>query len=624
MKKIVVRIFNILFIAAAAVAVFSFATKPLVSLEVSATIKKEKIGELAANFAGDDDEGGGDHSGDNGQGGQGQSDDQNQDSGGQSENPETYLVRLPNRDGGSSDEEQFNLKDALSETKVADAVGDITLVVPIEISAAQCFDLKNEKVFNEILENNIKPVIDSVISTVSPKFKNLVKSVTMDFAKDVMKTQIQDQINKNFGDESGFAVTDEQVNKVVEDIYATLNKDGENQTTTVSELSEAILGRSFVLAEGVTAETFGTKTYYILNEDKYEKATEFNPEAIYYQEQFDSGVCGILKDIQNQQEQEGKEVTQINFDEINMADIEDQMVNALDSIPNLTSRNVADPQPTEETFGAGVYYVKNEMGCYDVASKYEENVTYYGDQVLINSIDDALIGLLDMLAGQTSTPPVQNGTGDDSQSQTNGEGDGNPDTVPEQQEAILRKAAPLAVKAEGEEGEASTDRVSEKVKTVIYKLVPFDKFLEQDLSLNGLAPVILFGLVFLGMLPWLFFILVSLIRTIRPRKCWTKTWIILVFAFLQVIFGVGLTYGIKFATPLLMPLLKNSEIGSYIADPSIVLKTSALIPSFIYLAFIPASIIFAIVRHSVVRDFKQYKRDKKEAKKQAKLAKRAA
>ena len=642
MKKLVVRIFNILLIGAAAYAAVCFATKPLFEFEVSATIKKEAIGELAKDAINKDDssepeeqtgtntdETGGGDTGNEQSGGDGGI----EQGGGIDETPKAYKVT---RDGTDSSVNNFDLKTALSPEKVGNAIGDIELSIPLSIDAKQCFDLKNEKVFNEIIIDNIKPIIDSTINLISPKFKNLVTSVTMDFAKDVMKQEVAKEVLKNFGEE--IPVDEAKIDKLVDSVYEKLDK-GDGQTTTVKELSNALIGdKNYVVVENPSAEDFAKKTYFVKTEEgEFVKAEAFEPETVYYVEEFNDGVRGILQDIQKQQEAEGKEVTQINYDEIDMTSIEEQMITALDNVPNLTQRAAADPQPTAENFADGVYYVKNDLGCFEIAKEYQTGVTYYAGEATISSIDDALIGLLDLLAGNVGnaniSPTVEENHSEDEQGQgqqeEQGQGQQEEQGQGQQEQQVPEIMAARVQKADEQAGQ-SADRVTEKVESVIYKLIPFDEFYEKDLSIGGYAPLILFGLMLLGMLPWLLFILVSLIRTIRPHKCWTKTWIIFVFAFLELILGVGLTFGLKFAMPFITETVGKLEVvgatetaaaktfNDLATGLNASIKTSAYIPSIIYLAFIPLSIVYAIVRHSVKVDYKEYKREKKAAKHAAK------
>ena len=49
-----------------------------------------------------------------------------------------------------------------------------------------------------------------------------------------------------------------------------------------------------------------------------------------------------------------------------------------------------------------VYYIKNSNGEYVEATSFDENETYYQEDVVINSLDDALAALLAAFVGDTS------------------------------------------------------------------------------------------------------------------------------------------------------------------------------------------------------------------------------
>lgn len=121
--------------------------------------------------------------------------------------------------------------------------------------------------------------------------------------------------------------------------------------------------------------------------------------------------------------------------------------------------------------------------------------------------------------------------------------------------------------------------------------------------------------------PWALFALVTIIRTIRRRKCWTKPWIVFFFAFLQLILGVGIYAATKFALPAISDTLVSNTsaggIGEIISGGTLLIKTGCFVSSILYLVMIPLTIAYMIVAHKVKKEFKQYKKEKKLAKKAA-------
>ena len=146
------------------------------------------------------------------------------------------------------------------------------------------------------------------------------------------------------------------------------------------------------------------------------------------------------------------------------------------------------------------------------------------------------------------------------------------------------------------------------------------------LSLGGFAGYGMLGLVVLAALPWLLFALVTLIRTLRPKKCWTKVWIVFFFAFLELILGAVLTIGLKVAFPMLKPTLLgliangDSTFTSLLGGLNLSIQFGCYWASLVYIAMIPLTIIYMIIAHGPKKEFKEFKKQKKAEK----LAKKAA
>lgn len=122
----------------------------------------------------------------------------------------------------------------------------------------------------------------------------------------------------------------------------------------------------------------------------------------------------------------------------------------------------------------------------------------------------------------------------------------------------------------------------------------------------------------LAALPWILFALFTLGRTLRKRKIWAKPWFIFFICFLELILGAGLFFALKYGISLAMPLLPAGLIpepfDALVAGVSISFEMHCLWASFVYLAMIPFTIVYIVIAHPVKKDFKQYKKDKKAAK----------
>lgn len=553
-RKLFVRIFNILYLAAAGFAVFSFVTKPVVSLTLGVHLTEEQV---ASIIPAEGEEG-------------------------------TKIKR----------DETPDLKSMLTPAKIASAVGAFDKNFIVEVPASKMFEFNNPNVLKDIITENLERIKSSVADLFGEKLPGLIKEITTEFASSAMTEQINQEIANYFtGEGDAPQVDPEQVQEIVNNVYELLDN---NETTTVSELTDTLMGSaSYVLADPQpTSETFGAKVYYVkLGEGEtatYSKATEYNASATYYTATYDAGVLGVLSDLQDQGV-EGFE--NIDLDTVDPEEIQDKMVEALGEIPGLTSKTykVAETQPTATTdFSIEVYYIPGaEEGTYVRATSYQEGMTYYVEEVVINNLNDALIGLLSQFLN-----------GNKEESGENAE-------EPEKAFRMVREG--------GSEEKSQEEQIHDLVIELINTLLPID-IESMDLTFGGYAQYVLIAVVGLACVPWGLFALVTFIRTLRPKKCWTKPWIVFVFAFTELILGVGLTYGMKFGLPLVKPLIEGllpANLATVLSGLSVDIMFSAFIPSIIYLAFIPMTIIYAIFAHKVKVQYKEDKQAKRLAKRNA-------
>lgn len=217
----------------------------------------------------------------------------------------------------------------------------------------------------------------------------------------------------------------------------------------------------------------------------------------------------------------------------------------------------------------------------------------------VKDIDQALALLLDQIPGSDSNDTKETQT----EEKSGDEG-----------EQEIKEESPLKIKREGGTEPAPEEDLNTKVKNLIDGLIADLNIDSLDLSFGGITGYAFLGLFILMIFPWALFALITIFRTIRKRKCWTKPWIVFSFASLQLVFGIGLLIATKYVLPTYIPTIAEAagaEFAPIIEGATLSIGTSALVPSLIYLAFIPLTIIYIIVAHKVKKDFKQYKRDKK-------------
>lgn len=108
--------------------------------------------------------------------------------------------------------------------------------------------------------------------------------------------------------------------------------------------------------------------------------------------------------------------------------------------------------------------------------------------------------------------------------------------------------------------------------------------------------------------PWLALAIFSIIRIIRRKKVWVKTWYLFVFASIQLILGVGLTIAVNNFLPKIAGVLPLGDFQDVLSTLKLSVVTSSFIPSILYLVMIPLVIVYTVFAHKAK---KQYKREKK-------------
>jgi len=648
MRKLLVKLLNLVYLAGAVLAVWAFCTKPMINTSASVNLTSDQVADKLIELFKKS----------------------NSESSSEETEEEKSSYKLVYRDG--STEQNVTRED------IKNAFPDgFSLSVTLKIESKDALNYKNKDLLKRSIVDSIDESLNSVVESVTTSLTNLIKTVTERFAKEELERQINAQINQYFAGASDVDPTD--VNKVYENVYNTLD----GKTVTVDQLASTIVGEAnedgtypegtllyilekkkeetgsgliYVLADPqpTTEEEFNNGTYYreIQTVDPeteevtktYEQITEWDPEfgAKYYVQKYDSST-------------------------VSGEDIADKLANSLNSIPGLVEVKTEEASPSKEEFEAtlasteyyyrnasdifvkgGLYsgttayytitepavqpepalvqldiaksdfglksYVVETEGGYGYPAEYVEGATYYelsyaatlteeqykssllstkylilgesgyeyanaydaGTQYyvevrVVNDVNTALTKLLESMIGDTS----------------------------DEGKAILR--------AEGE-SEQEESKLTTAIKDYIKSVLPMDAIYSMAEKADQYSNYVAIGIIALFAFPWALFGLVTLIRTLRKRKIWTKPWIVFFFAFIQVFLGIILTYGAKYAMPLVAKyvpkvaeILESTQLGLDI-------RTGCLIPSFVYVAFIPLTIVYAIIAHPVKYEYKMWKR----------------
>ena len=660
MRKLIVKLFNLVYLAGAALSIFALCTRPVVSTEVGVSFTSDQVADKLIEIF-------------------------NQNSG-DSSDKSGYRIRY--RDDASSEQKitREDIKEAFPN--------GFSLKVGIKIEAKDAFNINNKELLKNSIAKSIDKSLTEVIGSVTEGLHSLIKTITEKLAKDELAKAINEQINQYF--QGASAVTDEEVQAVYDNIYNTINQDGD---VTVEDLANAIVGEK----DPVTGEYPEGSLLALLEEKKQETGTGLiygaadpqptmeeveadiakeESERLYYLEVIndDPETPDVVEKsyVRPEHWELGATYYVQKYDTTNVTgdDIADSLAKSLDSIPGLVDYKQPENKPTKADFDATVtseqyyyspeapspktfvqgraydatkvyytvvkdvdpqpseaeitaelgqsavtrhYVIANSNG-YEFPTSYKEGVSYSridvavvaeeiyntttlsskyflknGDNFdqakvfdasaeyyirIVNDVDTALAKLVESMLGGSSS------SGEESKAYIRGEG------------------------AESEE-KSTQEQLQDALKEYIYKLLPLDSIYSFTETADQYSTYVVLGLIGLMVFPWALFALVTLIRTLRKKKCWTKPWIVFVFAFIQVIFGIVLTYGTKYAMPLLAKYLPQVAEFLESTQLGIDIRTGCLIPSFVYCAFIVMTIPYIIFAHPLKVEWKLEKRARK-------------
>ena len=603
MRKLLIRIINILYIIAAGIAVYSLCTRPIFKASVKAHFTSEKMGEIVSTvFKTNDSE---------------------------EESSEEGESRLVYRDSPK-------MGDFLTPEKIRGYFPNgYDLVIPVEIPVKKALDFKNTKLLDELIQDNLYSVIDKVVDSVDEPIHKLFKDIFEGYAVSILKEQITAQIKEHFPD--GADATDDEVNAVFENVYSLLD-DGE--PVTVDTLANTILhgksdgeggttgsvldiinarGSKYVLLTGddkpteeqVTADLTAQEEdwqYFIIDQTLFTHNTkEYKEGTTYYKKLNDVPEFGewspkpTAEEVESDRNAaEGEEKyylisytykhndqpfnsstdyykkTPYTNDDVDEDKITDAMVESLEKVDGLVTKvpKLCEPQPEREDVEEDIakeekdriYYILDGEGNPILPQEYSSEVQYYTVDKIVNDIDSAMNALIDGFLNGSS------GGSNDSR-------------------AIVRE----------EDAKTSEDSLKETLKNYLLQMLP-KNVSEASGPVGQYAPYILFALVVMFALPWAWFAFITLIRTLRPRKCWTRLGIVIWGALFQVVLGILLTYGTKYLWPYIAE--RVDALKDFADAINFDIRTGCLIPSFVWLGVVISAIPYWIIRRPVKRLYK--------------------
>ena len=637
MRKFLVKLFNLIYLAGAVLSIVALCIKPIIRTDVDLSLTSDQVADrLVVMF---------------------ENNKNNEES-----SESKALVKAQTREESSSSGYKVSRED------VVKAFPDgFKMTVQVKVPTSAAFQLKNKEVLTQLVKQNIEDTLIDVVKSVSKNLKVLFEDVTENYALEELEKQIQNSINQYFTDAT--PVTEGEVQAMYDNVKETLSGD---EPISVDDLANIIVGEKN--PDGTYQE--GT-LLYILNARLEEEAAQSKyvvvdpkPSKEEIDEEIAKGDDGkyFIKTGEdtyarpaNSDDYNDQTYYKKGYDDkdINGENIAEKLAASLNSIPGLVEIGYCKSSPSEEAFNKTVmsttYYVQTEDLGYINANTYNALLQYYtasyaaatptqeqveadiaksvtkaeyfvldGEKyVRATKWDESLSYFLRSFDAATPTEEEVNATimsnkyytlsgednytfaksyDKDTQYYVYGTIVNDVDTAMANFIQIQTNGGSKAHlrTRDGElVGEKSQQEIEDALKEYLYKNIPFDGIYAITANLDGYAAYILFGLIALFAFPWVVFGILTLCRLFRKRKVWTRPWIVLVLAFPQLILGMVLTYGYKYFLPMLIGKFpKLAPLGSTVG---LRITTGCLIPSFVYVAFFAMTLIYAIL----VRPFKK-------------------
>ena len=613
MRKLIVKLLNLLYIAAAGIAIYALCTRPIFKATVKAHFTKEQMGVILSKAF---------------------------NNGGSSESGEGEEDRIVYRASST------NMADYITKERVEGYFPNgYDLTIPVEIPVTSAFDFQNTKLLDDLIQKNLYKVIDNIVVSLDKPLHSLFKDIVKGFAMNTLEDEINKQIANMFPDGEG--VTQEELDQVFDNVYSLLDGD---EPVSVDDLASTILhgksdgeggssggvldiinsrGGKYVAydpqpseeeveadrsAEGDECKYYIESITYSHNTNEYKSTTTyyektagdvfepFDPqpsaEDVEADREAEEASWTYYIQIKNYSHNTAAYDSSVTYfekkpytnEDIDEDKITQQMVDALEGVDGLVTKVpvLCQPQPSQEEVEADiaienerdrVYYILDGNGDPVLPTEYSSEATYYTVNRVVNDVDSAMEALISGFLGGNSN------SGDN------------------------RKVVRAEEQVQSSEND---DSLSDAIKAYLLKMIP-SNVSESTGQIGEKAPYILLAVVALFALPWAWFILVTLFRTLRKDKCWTRLGIVIWGALLQAVLGVVLTYGIKYAWPFIAARVE--ALKDYANSINFDIRTGCLIPSFIWLGIVVSAIPYWIIRNPLKTRYKLMKYSKKKERK---------
>lgn len=578
-RKLVTRLMNIGYIAGAALATWGIAANPLLKVGVGVTLPAKDTLALVKNFV----PGGGDS---------------------------TETLK-PMRDL-TIDEVMRNPMILIQYESITNGVFD-KLGVELSVELPSLIDylkVENEKkplIFNTTVEKTVKNFTDGLIDQLGSSFntltKNIAKFTSSLVVGSAIKTQIENVLPKDGDVDGAFAnVTDEQINSVVDSVWNAMESGDATVDSVVQNLQGSVNDVLLTLATSDNNEGFVDSSG--------------NPI------QISSEDLGPIKDSMN--DMLGR--FELIDDDGKIKDISAAMNVLIGMIPGLGGDNKITA-PTSLSYDNS--QKKITWAAVEGASKYKVTIND-ADAVEVETTSYDLDASVGTFTIKVVTVPSDSAK-----------------TESDATELKLEDGVVVTNRTKRATRDGSSDQVdvSDQLAPLIDQLtekIPFDKIqinldelVGKKIGIQNFTTIAYAGLCGLAALPWVLFIIFTLIRTLKfdrgneKKKFWAKPWFIFVFAFLELIFGgIGLFLlkpidGLQYVKPIILQQafaqgeIPNTplKIATLIEGASLTFSFHTVMAAAVYLIFIPYTIVYMVFAHSVKKEYKIWKKAKALAKK---------
>ena len=635
MRKLVLRFLNIIYIAIAGVALYTICTRPIFTATVGVDMTPIEIGEKIAPILNSS----------------------------MSSNESRATVR------------EKEIKDFMTPEKISKAfepTNGFHMKVEVSVPASKAFEFQNKQIITEVVIDNINAILDKALDVIVPPLRNFILDVTGEYAKAALNDAVTEQIKQLLGEDS--TVSYETIEKMYDNIYEVLDK---NEPVPLSTLTELIIGEKnedgsytagalSILNENCyrlcnpqpTQESVEEDfdKYYIKNEEgEYVHPTVYSNEDTYYtyveytEDDIDinklesqmtdalNSVPGLVTQGYTEANPSEEEFKASLLSQTYYVKGEDRYNKAV-SFDSETQYYVKRDNPYIEISSTdpdvianpGNYFIKNSEGEYIRATEYIETETYYYfveyEPVLVTEsefnaelrstkylivVDDNFVPAT--YWNSTEKYYVLETTINDidtaltaliTQYLLGGEGDSSGES-----RAISR--------AEGEQTLqklSSTEELRKAVKEYVVQFIPFETLAHVEENYGQYVPYALLAVIVLFGLPWALFAILTLIRTIRWGKVWTKPMLLIIFAMPGSVLAFFLAYGINNFLPLFGSRIEALKTISEIL--SFEIRLGCLISSFLYMGVVVMSIFYGFIAKpfkiryrfmKILKDHERYK-----------------